>query len=296
MKNQFNTYIIHLFAFAMLLSVGNHAMAGGPWPKGKGKTYLKIGEWGVVSARHFTDNGGIDPNVTTGIFNTFLYGEYGLTDRLTTTLYFPFFSRTYMNNLVSSTTDEIIVPGEALNSVGDTDLGIKYTLTKAGAKIPVSASLILGLPFGKTGGGSQMNLQTGDGEFNQILRIDAARSFRLGKQNSYVSIYSGINNRTNGFSDEFRYGAEWGVNLLKQRLWLIARIDGAESFMNGSRSNDDITSTTIFGNNAEFTNASIEAAFYINKKIGLSVMAANVLRGRIIFAAPSYSAGIFADL
>lgn len=296
MKNLKSIKILGLFALIGLMALSNPSFAGGPWPKGKGKTYLKIGEWGVVSARHFTDNGGIDPNVTTGIFNTFLYGEYGLSDRLTATLYFPFFSRTYMNNLVSATTGEVIVAGDALNSIGDTDLGVKYTLTKPGAKIPVSASLILGLPFGRTAGGEQMNLQTGDGEFNQILRIDAARSFKLGKQNSYVSIYSGFNNRTNGFSDEFRYGAEWGVNLLKQRLWLIGRIDGAESFRNGSKSNEDITSTTIFGNNAEFTNASIEAAFYVNKKIGFSAMVANVLRGSIIFAAPSYSVGIFADL
>jgi len=286
--------IILLAPLLLLLSL-HAALAGGPWPKGKGKTYLKVGEWWVVSQQHYTDNGGLDPNVTTGIFNTFLYAEHGFTERLTATLYFPFVSRTYMNNLVSGTTGEVIVPGSAYTGIGDTDLGAKYTLTKPGAKIPLSLSVILGLPLGNPAAGDQKNLQTGDGELNQMLRLDAAHSFRLGKQNSYVSTYLGVNNRTNGFSDEFRFGVEWGLNLADRKLWLISRLDGVESFFNGSRP-QDVSSTSIFANNTEFTMASLEAAYYLSDKIGVSVYGGYAFRGKIIFAAPSFSVGVFGDL
>lgn len=272
------------------------AHAGGPWPQGKGNGYFKLSEWWIVFDRHYTDAGMTDPNVTTGIYNTALYAEYGLTDRLTGIVYAPLFSRTYMNNLVSNTTGETLVAGEALNSIGDIDVSLKFTLTGAEVKIPVSASIQLGLPTGATDGGSQGNLQTGDGEFNQMLRLDAATSIPLGENTgSYLSGYAGLNNRTNGFSEEFRYGVEYGLGLLQRKLWLIGRLDGVESFNNGDTV-ETTTSTSIFANNTEFTSASVEAAYYVTKSIGISFAYATAFRGKIIAAAPSYSVGVLYDL
>ena len=59
------------------------AYAGGGWPQPRGGGFFKLSEWWVISNQHFTDVGKLDPNVTTGIFNTSLYAEYGFTDRLT---------------------------------------------------------------------------------------------------------------------------------------------------------------------------------------------------------------------
>jgi hypothetical protein len=181
--------------------------AGGPWPMKKGKGYIKLSEYWIVFSSHYTDAGKTDPNVTTGIFNTNLYTEYGFTDRLTGIYNGTLFSRNYMNNLVSQTTEEILIKGEALNSVGDMDLGLKYGITRSGSKVPVSITVILGLPTGKTDQGSQKNLQTGDGEFNQLLQADIGTSIQFfQKINGYTNGYIGFNNRTNGFSDEFRWG------------------------------------------------------------------------------------------
>ena len=135
----------------------------------KGEGYIKVSEWWIVSAQHYTDQGLIDPNVTTGIFNTNAYLEYGLTNRITSTVYFPFYSRSYNNNLVSNTTKEILIAGDAINSVGDAELGLTYGLTKG--KINTTISLIVGLPLGIDDGGALKNLQTGDGEFNQIFKF-----------------------------------------------------------------------------------------------------------------------------
>lgn len=282
-----------IFVFVFILS--NSIFAGGPWPQPKGKGYFKLSEWWVVFDQHFTDSGKLDPNVTTGIFNTTLYAEYGFTDRLTGILNAPIFSRNYMNNLVSNTTKDVLVEGEALNSIGDFDLGLKYGLTSPDARIPISASLILGLPTGKESGGTQGNLQTGDGEFNQIIQVDAGLGFNLGKLPAYASGYVGVNNRSNGFSEEFRFGIEAGVSLLDKKLWLISRLNAVESFKNGDTA-ETTTSTSIFANNTEFTGIAIEAAYYLNKKWGVSASVAGAFRGEIIAAAPSYSVGVFYDL
>jgi len=285
-----------LLVFTLLTLFTTTLQAGGPWPQARGKAYLKLSEWWTVFDQHYTDAGLLDPNVTTGIFNTTFYAEYGVTNRFTTIINAPLFSRNYVNNLRSSTTGELIQSGDAVNSLGDIDLGIKYGLTKPGSRFPVAATLILGLPTGRSVAGIQDNLQTGDGEFNQILQVETGTSFRLGKKvNSYASVYLGANNRSNGFSEELRYGVEWGFGLMDQRLWLIGRLNSVESFKNGETA-ATVTSTSIFANNTEFSGVGLEAAYYIKGRWGISASVAGAFRGEIIAAAPAYSVGVFYDL
>ncbi len=281
--------------FIIIIVFSTFSFAGGPWPQQKGKGYFKLSEWWIVFDQHFTDQGLIDPNVTTGIFNTSLYAEYGITDRFTTILNAPLLSRNFMNNLRSATTEDIIVAGEAINRLGDIDLGFKYGLTKPGAKIPIALSLILGLPTGTPVAGELNNLQTGDGEFNQIIQIDAGRGFNIGKTPAYISAYTGFNNRTKDFSEEFRYGVEFGLGLLNRELWITSKLNAVESFKNGATA-ETVTSTSIFANNSEFSSIAFEASYYVTKKVGISAGVAGAFRGEIIAAAPSYSVGVFLDL
>ncbi|MEL6635759.1 MAG: hypothetical protein AAFW73_00585 [Bacteroidota bacterium] len=284
----FRTLILLLF-----FSFGTTSLqAGGGWPQPQGHGYFKLFQWWVIADQHFTDLGGIDPNVTNGIFNTGFYGEYGITNRLTGIVYLPFFSRAYFNNTVSGTTGEVLIPGEAINSFGDTDIGLQYGLITKGPVV-WSATLRLGIPLGNSAGGSEGNLQTGDGEFNQLLRFDASTSFRLGKLNSYASVYGGYNNRTRGFSDELHFGAEVGVSFLKDhRLTTIFRLIGTRSMKNGSL-NDGINNTSIFANNSEFISLSPELAYQLDDHWGVSASFASAISGKIIFANPSYSVGVF---
>lgn len=275
----------------LLLVISLNAIAGGGWPQKKGKGYIKLSEWWVISNQHFTDVGLIDPNVTSGIFNTSIYLEYGITNKLTVTAYVPFYSRALNNNLVSATSGEVLVRGEAINSFGDTDLGLTYGLTSG--KINTSASIIFGLPLGIDDGGTLNNLQTGDGEFNQFLKVDAGVGYTLFGKNGYSNAYVGYNNRTNGFSDEVRFGIESGVNLFNSKLLALVRIFGVKSTKNGDGAVGE-NSTSIFANNTEHISYSPELNYSINKSWGVSVSMAGALSGRLIFASPSYSVGIFA--
>lgn len=277
-----------------VLALSTSSFAGGGWTAAKGTGYYKLSQWWIISDQHFTDAGLIDPNVTSGIFNTSVYAEYGITDRFTAIAYVPFFSRATMNNQLSATTGDVITQGDAINSFGDTDLGLKYGILK-NKRVALAATLTLGLPIGNSSGGRDGNLQTGDGEFNQIIQLDAGIPFALGKIPSYANFYSGFNNRSNGFSDEFRYGAELGLGLMSKKLWLIGRLYGTESLRNGSLGTD-INSTSIFANNSEFTSYSLEGAYYLTSKLGVSASFASAFRGQIIFASPSYSLGVFLDI
>jgi len=108
-----------------LLFTITSSFAGG-WPQPKGHGFFKLSEWWIVSDQHYTDQGRIDPNLTNGIFNTSIYAEYGFTNRLTGIIYAPIFSRSLHYNTVSATTGEVSIAGEAINSIGDFDVSVKY--------------------------------------------------------------------------------------------------------------------------------------------------------------------------
>ncbi len=289
MKNK-----IYILALALFF-LSESSIAGGGWPQPKGNGYFKLSQWGLVSDKHYTDVGQIDPNTTNGLFNTSIYGEYGFTDRLTGILYFPFFSRAYFNNTISGTTNEVLIPGEAINSIGDTDLSIKYGLT-LNKPIAVSATLTFGLPIGNDNGGTVGSLQTGDGEFNQMILVDAGAGFQVDEVAAYANVYAGLNNRTNGFSDEFRFGIEAGATFWNQKLTATARLYGVTSFKNGDLPSERSNSTSVFANNSEHLTFSPELAVNLNDKWGISANYAVALSGSLIFASPSYSFGVFYKL
>lgn len=159
----------------------------------------------------------------------------------------------------------------------------------------MAIGLLLGFPTGVPVAGELQNLQTGDGEFNQMIQLDAGKGFKIGKLNAYTSLYAGFNHRTKGYSEEIRFGAELGMVFLKEKLWFIVRSNGVESLKNGLTA-QNMSSTGIFANNTEYISIAAELNYYLTKKIGFSASFAGAFRGEIIAAAPSYSAGVFLDL
>lgn len=264
------------------------------WTKGKGKGYYKVSSWYLESDQHYTDIGEIDPNTTRGLFNVNFYGEYGLTDKLDAIVYFPFFSRTYENDVFSGTTGDLISEGEAVNSIGDLDVALRYGLLKTD-KLALSTTLKLGLPTGKNNGGSDGSFQTGDGEFNQQIQLDLGVPFMLGDTFFYSKGYLGFNNRTKDFSDELRTGIEIGANIFNKKVWLIGRSDVVQSLQNGSL-NAQNNQGSIFANNVEYVSIAGEVNYYITKKFGVSITYAGAVSGRIIYASPSLSGGVFFEI
>lgn len=286
--------IMKKLLFAAIFILPFISIAGGGWTKGKGKGYYKVSEWWITASKHFDNFGNTDLNARTTIANTTFYGEYGITDRLTGVLFFPFFSHSHFDNQISST-GQTRVKGEQVNGIGDTDLALKYRLFPE-SQFAIATSLILGIPLGNDSGGSQGQLQTGDGEFNQMIRTDVSKSFSLfNGVGTYANIYASFNNRSNGFSDEVRFGGELGASLFKGKFWFIYRLDILESLQNGNETFEG-QGATVFANNTEFVSYTYEAAYYISDKWGVSAAFGSAYSGKLIAAAPSYSVGVFLDI
>jgi len=286
---KFNKNILLLAVVSLpLLSI-----AGGGWTLKKNESYIKLSEWWIVSDQHFVEGTLKDPNSTIGVFNTAVYAEYGFSNRFTGIIYAPFFSRSVVNNQVSSITGDVLVPGDGVSSVGDFDLGLKYGIFQK-TKIKLAATINFGLAFGVTNAGNGGNLQTGDGEYNQLLRLDAGYGFQIKKTPFYTNIYTAVNNRTEGFSDEIRFGGEIGIGLAQRRWWLVGKLFGTQSFQNGSL--DGANSTGIFANNTEFLSYAIGTNYKFTEVFGVSGELSIPISGEITSANPSYSLGLFWDL
>lgn len=285
MKHLNSTFVIGFFL------IFQHSYS--QWTSGKGNGYYKLAAWSLVADEHFTSSGNIDPNATRGNFTLSVYAEHGLTNKLDAIVYVPFFTRIYQNSQVSGVTGNVLQEGEDLNAFGDLDIGFRYLLFKKN-KFSITSSLKLGLPTGKSDGGSDGSYQTGDGEFNQLLTINPGISFELFQKPSYAKVLLGFNNRTEGFSDEFHYGVESGIKVL-DKLWLLGRLNSINSLNNGTLTAQN-SQGSIFANNIEYVALGAEAAYYLTSKLGISVNYTGLISGKIIYANPAISGGIFLDM
>jgi hypothetical protein len=279
----------HLILILIYFTVASIAIAGGGWPQPKNKGYFKLSQSYILSSRIFDGNGNvIDLTPSYGYFATSFYGEYGFTDRLTGIIYMPFFARATKTELQYNQPGVPTEPGAALNSFGDTDIAIKYGLL-VNKPIVVSATILFGLPFGDNGATNANALQTGDGEFNQMLRVDASHSFYPKK--FYVSAYAAFNNRTKGFSDEVRFGAEIGWTLKK--FIPILKVSTVHSLFNGDVG---VVQNGVFSNNVEFISPALELNYQLTEKVGISGSMATALAASNILASPNFGLGVYLKL
>lgn len=294
LKNKLSSWGISTMMTVMFAAFSLTCDAGGGWPQPKGKGYFKLYEWWSVADQHYTGNGLKDPNITSGLYNTMLYGEFGFSSRLTGVMNIPLLSRAVTNNLVSSVTQNVLMEGAAINAPGDIQLALKYGVYSS-SRVSVSTTLEFGIPTGEDAGGPERNLQTGDGEFNQLLRLDAGIPILGSKTVSmYGNLYGGFNKRNKGFSDEYRFGAELGIGLINQKLYIIGRYDAVESRNN--KPNGPIQGGSFFANNYEVHGLSAELSYEFTKGVGVAFGYSTAISGKIIYAAPAYTVGVFLKL
>ena len=258
------------------------------WTQEKGKGYYKIGIWWLEADEHYTNTGLVDPNATRGLFITSFFGRYGLNDKITLIGYIPH-TRVYQNNQVFSSGNPT-VPGEEYSSIGDINLGVEYQVAKNKGWAH-SISLSLGLPSGKNRGGSDGSYQTGDGEFNQLLRFHTGKSYQLGAQHFYAKASVGVNQRSNGFSDEFHANIETGTKVFKEKFLLLLRSNTIQSFHNGNLDASN-SNGSIFANNVEVVNLGGELIYQLSPKLSWGLSGSYPLSGRVLYRAPAFSTGI----
>ena len=264
------------------------ATAQAQWPQGKGQAYIKLGSWAQQSRTHFEPDGSV--SIEGGLRTYFipgLYARVGLNDKWTATGYF---------NAVSTSQSLESVRGtftQSLTSFGDMNLSLERLLYRSEKGFHLGTDITFGLPTGN----ANSIVGSGDGEFNQMVRVLAGTGYSIGdevvgKQNFYAKGYVGINRRTEGFSSEFRGGLETGTTI-KNKLFVLTRLSVLKSLNN--KPLQDLTSNSslaVFGDRIERTTLGFEATWNLDENWGISAGYTRFLAGKIVFNQPSWTTGI----
>lgn len=284
---QFNK--ISFIGLFLVLSISTFA---GGWPQPKKSGFFQLSERWMRSNEHYTDKGLLDPNVTTGLVISSIYGEYGLTEKLTVRAYIPFLVSNFQNNIISGTRGTEIEKGQILNAFGDVILGADRLVFKNN-KISVTAGISIGLATGTIGKDEKKNLQTGDGENNLAARIDLGASLLNKKGISvYGKLGTAYNKRTKDFSDEVQSQAELGF-IIKKKYFIINKLFNVTSMQNGVSSGEQISAAGVFANNAEFTAYEILLAAEVYKDYHLTFAVNKILSGKIVANGTAFEVGLF---
>ncbi len=129
-------------------------------------------------------------------------------------------------------------------------------------------------------------LFTGDGEFNQQLRLEAGYS----ANKWYATGYVGFNNRTQDFSDEYRFELEFGHKFFDNHLIAGVKLAGTQSLNNGDPTG---SGNGLFSNNVEFISPQAFLAYESKNNLGINAQVAGATNGRNVLTAPAVSFGIY---
>ncbi|WP_437398600.1 hypothetical protein [Flagellimonas lutimaris] len=251
-------YWYTLIVFTLMI-FQSQAQSG--WTRKAQSFYLQSSASYYSSRDYYTTEGNLSDSGSR--FNSsalILYGEYGVTDRFTAILDVPIVQL----NSFSST--------ETVAGVGSVKLGLKYRLfnnlpiaVQADFEIPTDDGTNLATSNNPNALGTfdQINLPTSDGEFNVWTNIIGSHSFGNGK--TYGSLYTGINFRTESFSNQFHAGAELG-HLFFDKLYLIGKLRILEKLSSGEGNQGG---SFLYGEGTTFTSFGFNAIYKLGEHMSL---------------------------
>ncbi len=243
---------------------------------------FRLGQQVIVSDSYLDPDEVADTIRTNAVYLTNITAAYGLTNRLSVNIAWPVFVRSTVNEVKYNQTGNTL-PGKAINSVGDAEVGIRYAFR---TKLPVQiiGYVTLGLPLGEKGNvGLDTDVQTGDGEFNQLIGLQVGQTF----SNFYALAYGAFNNRSEDFSNDIRYGLKLGY--AGDKLAVEVRYTGIESLFNDTA---PVSQNGIFSNHREIFSPGAELQYIATKSIRFFTSIDWMVAGRNTLNAPLFGAGI----
>lgn len=278
-------YFISILYLLVIWQSSGFAQSG--WTREKGGVFVQTSISTFSSNEYYSVTGQLfDQGSEFQTQALILYGEYGITDRLTGIINAPI----YKSNRFVTT--------NRVGGVGDVRLGFKYAILK---QLPVSLGIEAEIPSGDgfnfataneanaLGTRDRINLPISDGEFNLWTTLAVSQSLPSGT--TYASFYGQYNIRTEGFSDQYRLGIELGQKFI-DRLWLIGRLGIQESV------SDDVQADVsfLYGEGTTYTTFGLTGMFSLNEQwmitTSYSDYAEFISERKNIYDGSAWSAGI----
>lgn len=278
MKKAFYSILLIIFSVKIGFSQSG-------WTREKGGFYVKTGVFTLSGRQYFNPKGEL--NIANTFHQTALtaYGEYGITKNLTALFNYPFYKFQGYKNF------------STVSGIGDPQFELKWAIYKkipviavsVGAEIPLANPSNISISHTEIAPGirEQVNLPTGDGDFNQWITV--ALSGSLGNTPSWLTIWGQYNNRTKGFRDQRKLGFELGYKW-SPRFWTNVRLNSV--FTQNKNGNFN---TFISGDGAEYTTVLVGAAYEFLKHWSITFDFQNyndfIAKRRNVYSTPLYQIG-----
>ena len=214
-KNIFlNPYLL-LIVFIAFSSVG------ATWVREKGRS-LFYGDLSYRSTNEYYINGEAREANSFQELNFSVYLDYGVTETYTIGVYAPLVKALSIDSTPVS-------PNVLHVNRGDIDFIQRYQFASFFGAV-FNLELLLGIPTGNHQ--ERHGLHTGDGEFNIMPGLSMGWGFSFFSLPSYLTLYTGMNYRNNGFSNEVHSSFQWGSFVYKEKLLLSFEAKKLESLEN----------------------------------------------------------------
>jgi hypothetical protein len=270
--------------------VGSTSVLGqSGWTRSKQSYFAKVAYNYFQSDDYYNPDG---EHLTTSLFkqqSVTFYGEFGLTDRLTTIIHAPLLKA----NAFETT--------ETVFGMGDVKIEIKYRLFK---EIPIALSIAPEFPTGswnnyatnKRNPQERINLPTGDGEFNVWTTLAGSISFH--PVPAYISGSAAFNYRTKyqdiNFRNQTKYAFETGYKIANL-VWVNASL-----MVQQSLGMQDGVTDFVRGDGTAFTAISFGVAYEFIPHWSFNGQIWTyddfIVSRKNIYSAPTYSFGIFYEI
>lgn len=248
---------LFILATSLLLILMSTSVWAGAWTMPQGKLYTRLAYSEYDSQRFFNENGTTHAYAPNDEFKNkrrdfdydeqtwSLYAEYGLLESLTVigSVDYKETEWTYQSNGrklvdgVMTTFDTGIDKTAKSSGLGDINIGLRYRLieTSSGA-LSLQGMYKTGEAYDEEDQDYTADIQRGDGQEDFELKLQYGQSL-YPMIPGYMNAEAGYCWRSQGYSDEFRYLLEAGVDIT-QALYLRTKLDGRANFGNS----DDLPS------------------------------------------------------
>ncbi len=274
------------FLCIIFFSLANNSSCQSGWTRKKNSSFTKIDISYFKSSKFYANYNYIFTTPTLHQSSLNLYSEYGVSNRFNLIIKGPILIKKSKEN------------SNSIYGLGDLALELKYRLLKT-SKWPISISFVSEFPTGrknafakhKSNPFEQINLPTGDGEFNEIIILAASKTIKK----TYTSVFGSYNIRTkykgSYLNDLYQIGLEFG--------WLPWKTICFNSKLKAQFSVGDYQNYFLAmfrGNSTTYTQFSFETFFNLSRnwKFCATYLTASNLISPLknLYVAPYYSIGL----
>lgn len=256
--------------------------AQSPWVRSRAGAYVQAAWHFIPAYKSIFDANGNDRNLERKLSeNTFqLYGEYGLSKRLTGVVNLPF---RYVKSGASTQNAPQTASGYVAN-LGNISVALRYNILQK--RIPLTFSLRAEAPINAYNNPS--GIRTGYNTYTVMPMLSAGMGFGQ----AYAFAYAGYAYRSNGYSHYINAGAEGGLKI--GRFWIIAFSEWVYSLENGHvKLPANNLETSLFVNDQGYLSIGFKGIYSINRFLGLVLSTAGAVQAYNVPKSPGLGLGVY---